>query len=109
MFFVFSGIGVVVYVLAIGIVAPAAAHLQPRAPTRRSTGQIVLLIIAVNVALHFVFSVFGGVINGFERYDINNVVGTRVQRAGGGASTCVVLWLGYGLVELVAATTAVPA
>ncbi len=66
----------------------------------------MLLIIAVNVALHFVFSVYGGVINGFERYYINNVVGTTFNVLSA-AVNVLVLWLGYGLVELVAATTAV--
>jgi O-antigen/teichoic acid export membrane protein len=52
------------------------------------------------------FSVFGGVINGFQRYDLNNRVGTAssVITAAGNVA---VLAAGYGLVELVAATTAV--
>ena len=103
MFFVFSGIGVIVYLLAIGtsFLLPYIFNLEPG---QARTGQIVLLIIAANVALHFVFSVFGGVINGFERYYINNVVGTAFNIAAA-AVNVLVLWLGYGLVELVAATT----
>ena len=104
MFFVFSGIGALVYVLAIGLsfLLPYIFNLEPG---QAQTGQIVLLIIAANVALHFVFGVFGGVINGFERYYINNVVGTAFNIATA-AVNVLVLWLGYGLVELVAATTA---
>jgi O-antigen/teichoic acid export membrane protein len=105
MFFVFSAIGVVVYLLAIGIalVLPRIFNLGP---DQAQMGQIVLLIIAVNVALHFVFSVYGGVINGFERYYINNVVGTTFNVLVA-AVNVVVLWFGYGLVELVMVTTIV--
>jgi O-antigen/teichoic acid export membrane protein len=45
-------------------------------------------------------------VNGFERYYINNVVGAAFVVIGA-AVNVVVLLLGYGLVELVAATTAV--
>ena len=40
-----------------------------------STGRSLLLIIGVYVSLGFPFSIFGGVINGFQRYDLNNIVG----------------------------------
>ena len=36
----------------------------------------MLLVISVNVSAGMACSVFGGVINGFQRYDLNNVVGT---------------------------------
>jgi O-antigen/teichoic acid export membrane protein len=103
MFFVFSAIGVVVYALAVGVsfMLPRIFNLEPG---QAHTGQIVLLIIAINVALHFVFSVYGGVINGFERYYINNVVGTTFNVLTA-AVNVTVLWLGYGLVDLVMATT----
>jgi len=50
--------------------------------------------------------VFGGVVNGFQRYDLNNVVGiaSSVITA---AVNVAVLSAGYGLTTLVAATTAV--
>ena len=103
MFFVFSAIGVLVYATAVAV-SFLLSHIFNLAPGQAYTGQIVLLIIAVNVALHFVFSVYGGVINGFERYYINNVVGTTFNVLTA-AVNVLVLWLGYGLVELVAATT----
>jgi O-antigen/teichoic acid export membrane protein len=105
MFFVFSGIGLVVYAIAI-VVSFLLPYIFNLEPGQARVGQIVLLIIAVNVALHFAFSVYGGVINGFERYYINNVVGTTFNILTA-AVNVLVLWLGYGLVELVAATTAV--
>ena len=104
MFFVFSAMGVLAYFMAIGIsfLLPYIFNLDAQ---QARTGQIVLLLIAVNVSCHFVFSVFGGVINGFERNYINNVVGVtfNVLQA---VANVVVLSLGYGLVELVATTTA---
>ncbi len=105
MFYVFSGIGILVYAVAI-VVSFLLPYIFNLDAAQARTGQIVLLIIAVNVAMHFPFSIFGGVINGFERYYINNMVG------GGfvfviAAVNVAVLMLGYGLVELVTATTIV--
>ena len=92
MFFVFSAIGALVYAIAV-IVAFLLPYIFNLAPGQAETGRIVLLIIAVNVALHFVFSVYGGVINGFERYYINNVVGTTFNVLAA-AVNVLVLWLG---------------
>ena len=103
MFFLYCAMGVACYLLAV-----AGAALLPYVfnltPEQVRTGRIVLLIIAVQVSLYFPFSVFGGVINGFERYYVNNVVATGFNIATAIVNV-VVLWLGYGLVELVIATT----
>jgi O-antigen/teichoic acid export membrane protein len=103
MFYVFSVIGALTYALAIAIalLLPAIFNI---APEQVRDGQIVLLIIAVHVAMHFVFNVYGGVINGFELYYINNIVGVAFNVAAALANL-LVLWMGYGIVELVAATT----
>lgn len=103
MFFVFSVIGVLAYALAIvaALLLPVLFNIDPE---QVRTGQIVLLIIAVHAALHFVFSVYGGVINGFELYYINNIVGA-VFNVAAALANLLVLWLGFGLVELVATTT----
>ena len=53
------------------------------------------------------FSVFGGVINGFQRYDLNNVVGTVSSIVDGAGQRRRDLLAGYGLVGLVVATTVV--
>ena len=48
-------------------------NLSPeQAVDRRAS---LMLIIGVYVSLGFPFSIFGGIINGFQRYDLNNVVG----------------------------------
>jgi O-antigen/teichoic acid export membrane protein len=105
MFFVFSGIGGVVYLLAMAVsfLLPYIFNLDPG---QAQTGQIVLLIVAVNVALFFVFSVFGGVINGFELYYVNNIVGGLFNTAAAAANIWIV-WMGFGLVPMVAATTGI--
>ena len=102
MYWIYTGIGVLAYLLAIVV-----AWFLPRwfnlGPEEGRVGQIVLLISAAQIALFFPFSVFGGVINGFERFYVNNVVGTAFNVAAAVAQV-VVLWAGYGLVELVATT-----
>ena len=87
------------------------AGVQPRArvphhPAQAETGKWILLIIGVNVALNFPFSVYGGVSSGFQRYDINNMVAIGSNLVVAAVNVAVVL-AGYGLVALVAATTLV--
>jgi O-antigen/teichoic acid export membrane protein len=104
-FFLFAGFGVLTYVVAIvlSVYIDRILHLSAG---QVHTARLVLLITTVSVALGTACTVFGAVINGFQRYDLNNIAGT--------ASTIVialvnvlVLWSGYGLVELVLATTAI--
>jgi O-antigen/teichoic acid export membrane protein len=104
-FFLFSALGLACYGLAIGIAMAMPGLFELEAGQAR-TGQIILLIIAVNVALHFVFAVFGGVVNGFERNYRNAVPAIVSSLVAAGANVAVLL-LGYGLVELVAVTTAI--
>ena len=105
LFTVFSGMAVVVYAVAITMawLLPAIFNL---APHEVATARTMLLIIAANVALHFVFAIYGGVVNGFERYYLNNVIGSAALIVGAVVNV-LVLWMGYGLIELVAATTLV--
>jgi O-antigen/teichoic acid export membrane protein len=103
MFFVYSAIGAISYLLAliVAFLLPWPFNLEPgQAPI----GQKVLLITAAQIALYFPFSVYGGVINGFERFYVNNVVGT-ISNIAAAAAQVLVLYLGYGLVEVVTATT----
>ena len=58
-------------------------HLFNITPEQAQTGKWVLLIIGVNVALNFPFSVYGGVISGFQRYDINNTLAVDHQHRRG--------------------------
>jgi O-antigen/teichoic acid export membrane protein len=104
-FCVFAGFGMLTYVVAI-VIAANIDHFFQLAPDQVRIGRIVLLITSLNVAGGTAFSVFGAVINGFQRYDLNNVVGT-VSSVVTAVVNVAVLAAGYGLVELVAATTMV--
>jgi O-antigen/teichoic acid export membrane protein len=104
-FVVFATFGVLTYLVAI-VIAVFLGRLFHLAPDQVHVGRIVLLITSLNVAAGTAFSVFGGVINGFQRYDLNNVVGA-VSSVITAAVNVAVLAAGFGLVELVAATTIV--
>ena len=56
--------------------------------------------------MNFPFSVYGGVISGFQRYDVNNMVAIAHQPRGRGRERRRAA-AGYGLITLVAATTSV--
>ena len=105
LFFFFTLIGLAVLVVGT-LVAFNLERFFNVTPEQIATGRQVLLIITAYVAMGFPFSVFGGVVNGFQRHFLNGYVSI-------GASILVaivnlaVLLAGYGLVELVAATTAV--
>jgi O-antigen/teichoic acid export membrane protein len=105
MFFVFATVGTVTYGIAVAI-AMHMDRLFHLTPDQVHVGQMVLLIISLNVVAGTACSVFGGVINGFQRYDLNNIVGTASSVITAAVNVAV-LAAGYGLVELVAATTAV--
>jgi O-antigen/teichoic acid export membrane protein len=105
LFWVFALLGLVAYALVIAV-AFNLQHLFALTPEQAHTGRWVLLITGTYVTLNFPFSVYGGIISGFQRYDVNN--GMAIAAALGVAITNVgVLSAGYGLVTLVAATTTV--
>jgi O-antigen/teichoic acid export membrane protein len=103
MYFLYAGIGILSYLVAIAV-SFLLPHIFNLAPDQVSTGRTVLLITSLNVAVAFAFAVYGGVINGFQSYYLNNVVGTASEILVAIVNV-IVLSLGYGLVELVAATT----
>jgi len=102
---VFTGVGLVTF----GVTALVASRLQSFfaiGPDQAAAGRQVLLMIGAFVALRFTFSVFGAVVYGFQRAYLNSVVGIATSVAVA-AVNVLVLRAGYGLVELVAATTLV--
>lgn len=105
LFFLFTIIGIIAFAVG-ALIAFNIERLFQITPEQSSTGRQVLLIISLYVALGFPFSVFGGVVNGFQRHFLNGFVsiGTSIVVA---VVNIAVLMAGYGLVELVAATTAV--
>jgi O-antigen/teichoic acid export membrane protein len=103
LFMLFAGFGLIAYAVAAGL----AFHLDyvfRISPAQAETGKWILLIVAVNVAMNFPFSVYGGVTSGFQRYDINNMVAIVSNVAIAVVNIAVVL-LGFGLITLVASTT----
>ena len=105
LFFVFAAVGCVAY----GVAAALAFNLDALftlTAEQAATGRWVLLAIGVHVALNFPFSVYGGVVSGFQRYDVNSVVAVASSIAVALVNVAVLL-SGYGLVALVLATTSV--
>jgi O-antigen/teichoic acid export membrane protein len=105
MFYVYAAIGVAAYVVVVAL-ALNFQHFFRITPEQAEIGKWILLIIGVNIACNFPFSVFGGVIDGFQRYDRNNIVAIVTSLCVACANAAVLL-AGYGLIALVAATTSV--
>jgi O-antigen/teichoic acid export membrane protein len=103
--FVFAGMALVAFVVATAIAFSLGTWFNLE-PTRARTGGIVLLLVAAQLAAALPFSIFGAVVNGFQRTSLNSVVGAVVA-VSVAAVNVVVLRSGGGLVELVAAMTAV--
>jgi O-antigen/teichoic acid export membrane protein len=105
LFFLFVGFGLAAYLVAVGL-AFNLEHVFRITAAQAQVGKWVLLIVAVNVAMNFPFSIYGGVTSGFQRYDINNMVAI-VSNLMVGVVNIVVVLLGFGLIPLVAATSLV--
>ncbi len=105
LFFVFAGAGLAAYLVA-AVIAFNLQALFHLAPGQAQLGRSILLIVGAGVVLGFPFSVFGGIINGFQRYHLNNLVGAAASAVAALVNVAV-LWAGYGLIEVVAATTIV--
>lgn len=105
LFFVFLLAALVMYGAA-GVIAVFIDRVFHLAPDQTHAARIVLLVVTLNVAAGTAFSVFGGVINGFQRYDLNNLVGTASSVATALVNIAV-LMAGYGLIALVLSMTAV--
>jgi len=104
-FHLFIVFGIVTYLAAI-VIAVFLDKVLKISPDQLYAGRVILLVTSIQFALGTAFSVFGAVINGFQRYDINNITGT-VSSVVAAIVNVIVLSLGYGLIELVIATTTV--
>ena len=105
MFCVFSGVGLLTFLVAV-VIALNLRNFFPLTDSQVRTGQIVFLFISGYVALGFPISVFGGIVNGFQRTYLNGAV-AFVTAIAVALVNVAVLKAGYGLPELVAATTTV--
>jgi len=104
-FYLFVVFSIVTYLAAI-VIALFLDRVLKITPDQLYAGRVVLLVTSVNFALGTAFSVYGAVINGFQRYDINNITGTASSVVVAVVNVAV-LAAGYGLIALVVATTAV--
>ncbi|MGH9310476.1 MAG: lipopolysaccharide biosynthesis protein, partial [Vicinamibacterales bacterium] len=102
-FWVFTGIAVVAYG-GVALVAFNLEHIFAITPEQAAVGKWILLIIGVYIGMHFPFGVYGGVISGFQRFDVNNTMAVIVSVTAAVVNVAV-LRAGYDLVTLVAATT----
>jgi O-antigen/teichoic acid export membrane protein len=105
LFVAYGIVGIAAYLAAWGISLDMGRFFAIDAE-QAAIGGAVLRIVALQFALSLPFHAYGAVINGFQRYDANNLValGSAVVVA---VVNVAVLTAGYGLVPLVAATTAV--
>ncbi len=103
LFAIFTVVGLIAYAVFM-LLAWNVRHVVNVAPDQVPTARALMLIIGVYVSLGFPFSIFGGVINGFQRYDVNNIVGIG-SSAIVAVVNVVMLWNGATLVQLVFATT----
>lgn len=105
LFWIFAALGVLAYLIAVGL-AFNLDRIFSITPAQAATGRWLLLIIGVPVALNFPFSIYGGIISGFQRYDVNSTMAVAVAVVIA-LTNVAVLASGHGLLTLVAATTSV--
>ena len=105
LFFIFAVCGTIAYLVFV-LLAFNVGRIVNITPDQFATARSLMLVIGIYVSLGFPFSIFGGIINGFQRYDLNNLVGI-------GSSVIVsiinvvMLLMGFSLVQLVLVTTSV--
>lgn len=105
LFFVFLAAGAAAYLVAIAIAFNIDAVFR-LTPEQVEVGKVLLLLIAVPVAMNFPFSVYGGIVSGFQRFHANSVVAIASSIIVAAVNVAV-LSAGYGLITLVAATTTI--
>ena len=103
---VYTAIAIITYLIVL-VIASNLEWLTRVSPENAATSRTLLLVVGANIALRFVFGIYGGVVVGFQRYHLNNLtsIGTSLAVA---AANVLVLTVGHGdVVALVAVTTAV--
>lgn len=105
LFFVFAVFGTLAY-LGAAIAAFNLDWIFKLTPDQAETGKWVVVAVALPLALNFPFSVYGGIVGGFQRYHVNSVVAIATSIAVAAVNVAVLL-TGHGLVTMVFATTAV--
>src|SRR6185295_6837768 len=105
LFFIFAASGTIAYLVFV-LLAFNVGRIVNITPDQFATARSLMLVIGVYVSLGFPFSIFGGIINGFQRYDLNNLVGI-VSSVIVAIINVTMLLYGYSLTQLVLVTTSV--
>ncbi len=104
--FVAFGAAGVVALGAMGAVALFYDRIFPVDPAQAAVGRTVLLLVSTRLVIGLPLSVFGAVINGAQRYALNNVVAI-VTALAAAAANVIAIERGGGVIEVVIATTIV--
>jgi len=102
--FVFAATGLLAMLVVTGV-AWNIGRIFDLAPAQVATGRILMMMIGAQVAIGLPFTIYGGVVNGFQRTYLNALVGGCVSLSVATVNV-IVLWTGGGLVELVGLMTA---
>jgi O-antigen/teichoic acid export membrane protein len=105
LFGIFAVTGTIAYLVFVAI-AFNIGRILNITPDQEATARTLMLVIGVYVSLGFPFSIFGGIINGFQRFDLNNFVGI-VSSLIVAVVNVAMLFMGYSLAQLVVATTTI--
>ena len=103
---VYAGLGLLAAVGIAGLILIAIPRFPHLSDAEVYRGQLVLGILGIRMAIGFPMTVFGAATTARQRFALNNTVAIGVALANG-AVTYAVLASGFGLVALVASTTAV--
>jgi O-antigen/teichoic acid export membrane protein len=102
---VYAGLGLAAVAGVAGIIAWVIPHF-PNLPVEQVwRAQVLLALMGARIAVGFPMTVFGAVTTARQRFALNNAVAIAVACANALVTYCV-LSAGYGLLTLVAATTA---
>lgn len=103
---VYAGLGVAAAAGVCGIILWIIPRFPRLQADQIARAQILLALMGIRIAVGFPMTVFGAATTARQRFALNNTVAIVVALTNG-ALTYLVLSAGYGLVALVAATTAV--
>lgn len=102
--FVFAATGLLALLVVSGV-AWNIGRIFHLPADQASTGRILMMMIGAQLAIGLPFTIFGGVVNGFQRTYLNAMVSACVSLSVVVVNV-VVVWTGGGLVELVGLMTA---
>ena len=102
--FVFAATGLVALLIVMGV-AWNIGRIFDLPPEQAHTGRLLLMMIGAQLAIGLPFTIFGGIVNGFQRTYVNAIVSACVSLSVV-VVNILVLRSGGGLVELVGLMTA---